>query len=81
MEAAAEAIRLVRDHGSKRAEMIILTESQEGGNDTDELHCGCCCGGFSRRRSSEWIGWRVERMEGGRETGERWPFLNIFQQP
>jgi len=39
-----------------------LTESQEGGKDTDELHCGCG-GGSVRRRQNGWIEWRaVERL-------------------
>jgi len=48
VEAAAKTTRLVSDQRSKRAVMTLLTESQEGGKDTDELHCDC--GGFSRRR-------------------------------
>ena len=46
VEAAAKIISLVSIHGLKRAGMMSLTESQESGKDTDELHCGCCGGGL-----------------------------------
>ena len=49
VEAAAKTIRLVSNQRLKRAVMMLLTESQEGGNDTDELHCSCG-GRFVRRR-------------------------------
>ena len=50
VEATAKTIRLVRDDGLKRAEMMLLTEGQESSEDTGELHCGCCGGGFVGRR-------------------------------
>jgi hypothetical protein len=47
VEAAAKIIRSVRDRGLKRTGMMLLTESQEGSKDTDELHCSCCDGEVS----------------------------------
>jgi len=41
VEAAAKTMGLVSDQRLDRAVMTLLTESQEGGKDTDELHCGC----------------------------------------
>ena len=41
VEVAAMAMGLVSDQLSEPAAMMLLTESQEGSKDTDELHCGC----------------------------------------
>ena len=49
VEAAAKTTGPVSDQRLEQAMMMLLTESQEGGNDTDELHRGCG-GGFVRRR-------------------------------
>jgi len=49
VEAAAKTMGLVGDQRLKRAVVTLLTDSQEGGKYTDELHCGCS-EGFSRRR-------------------------------
>jgi len=49
VEAAAKTMGLVSNQRLKRAVKTLLTESQEGGKDTDELHCGCG-GGLARRR-------------------------------
>jgi len=42
VEAAARTTRLVSDQRLKWAVVVSLTESQECGEDTDELHCRCC---------------------------------------
>ena len=48
VDAIAKAIRLVGEQRPKRT-VMLLTESQEGGKNMDELHCNCC-GGFARRQ-------------------------------
>jgi len=40
-EVAAKTIRLVSNRGLKRVVMMPLTKGQEGGKDTNKLHCGC----------------------------------------
>ena len=55
-EAAAKTIRLVRDHGLKRVGMMLLTESQESGEDTNELHCSCWGGGLFARGEVSGLG-------------------------
>ena len=63
VEAAARIISLVRIYGLRRAEMMLLTESQESGKDTDELHCGCCGGGLVAEGKVSGLDSGVERME------------------
>ena len=48
VDAAAKTIRLISDQRPGQTVMMLQTESQEGGKDTDELHCGRG-EGFSRR--------------------------------
>jgi len=60
---------------------MLLTESQEGGEDTSELHCSCGGGGgVACRRRSEWTGFEVDRMESGGEIAERCPLLNTSRR-
>lgn len=66
VEAAARITRPVSDQRLEKAAMVLLTESQEGSENTGELHCGCCGGGFFCRRQSEWTGFE------SRSNGERW---------
>lgn len=50
VEAAAKTIRLVSGRRLKRGVVMLLTESQKGSEDADELHCSECGGGFGWRR-------------------------------
>lgn len=54
----------------------VLTESQEGSEDTDELHCGCGGGWFVCRKRSEWVG--LESRSNGEEWGD-WRALPILK--
>jgi len=80
VEAAAKTIRPVSDRQSKRIATMLLTESQEGGENASELHCSCGGGRFGCRRQSEWTGFEVDRMESGGEIGERCPPLNTSRR-
>ena len=77
LEAAAKTVGLVRDHGLKRVEIMLLTESQESGEDTNELHCGCCGEGLAAEGKASGLDSRVERMESDGGIAERCPVLNI----
>ena len=66
LEAVAGTTGPVSDQRLERVVMMLLTESQESGEDTGELHCGCCGGGFfffCRKRCV--VGWIRKQIEWG----------------
>ena len=77
VEAAARITGPVSDQRLEKVAMVLLTESQEGSENTGELHCGCCGGGFFVEGKASGPDSKVDRMESDGEIGRHCLLLNI----